>query len=391
MSPDDAASADRSARIPEEVALRRMYRITSNHERTYEDKLTDLLRLGCAYFDVEAGFLTEVSDGTQYIVEAVGDHELLQAGNSCPLSEAYCRKTVTEDRALSVQHAAVEGWEQDTAYEVFGLEAYIGAKVMLEGEIYGTFCFADSEPRADPFSSAEETFVELMAEWVSYELFQRRANKRIQKQRDRLEEFVSVVSHDLRNPLNVARGRASILKKESGDEYHDHLVPLENSLERMETIIEDTLTLAQQGETVSDMEMISLTELVDDCWERVATADATIDVVDEFTIRGDRSRLKNVFENLFRNAVDHAGTEVRIRVGRDGGQRFYVEDDGPGIEESERETVFDAGHSSRPDGTGFGLTIVKRIVNAHGWEVSIADGENGGARFEFDNVDVIDG
>ena len=215
-----------------------------------------------------------------------------------------------------------------------------------------------------------------------------RRQRELQRQNEQLDEFASVISHDLQSPMAVAQGRVALLEQECESE---HIDPLQSALSRMEVIVEDTLTLAQQGETVSDMEMISLTELVDDCWERVATADAAIDVVDELTIRGDRSRLKNVFENLFRNAVDHAGTEAGIHVGCDGGQQFYVEDDGPGIEESERETVFDAGHSSRPDGTGFGLTIVKRIVNAHGWEVSIADGENGGARFEFDNVDVIDG
>ena len=390
MTTSDSDSTEQASLLSEDEALRRMYRITANHQRPFDEKLHELLRLGCTYLDVEAGFLTKISDGTQYVVDAVGDNELLQPGNSCPLSEAYCRKTITQDDALSVQHAAVEGWEADTAYEVFGLEAYIGAKVMLEGEVYGTFCFADTNPRDRPFSDAEETFVELMAEWVSYELFQQRANERIQEQRDRLEEFASVVSHDLRNPLNVAHGRASLLKQASDDQFQEHITPLENSLERMEAIIKDTLTLAQQGETVSEQEPVNISALVDECWKNVATEHATIDVVDAFDVQADKSRLKHILENLFRNAIEHGSEEVAIQVGRDGNDTFYIEDDGPGVPETEREQIFEVGHSSDPEGTGFGLTIVQRIAEAHGWKVQLEEGKDGGARFVFTGVEIVD-
>jgi signal transduction histidine kinase len=62
---------------------------------------------------------------------------------------------------------------------------------------------------------------------------------------------------------------------------------------------------------------------------------------------------------------------------------FFVADDGPGIPPDERETVFEAGHSTAPDGTGFGLAIVDGIADAHGWTVRVTDSATGGARFEF--------
>jgi signal transduction histidine kinase len=75
-----------------------------------------------------------------------------------------------------------------------------------------------------------------------------------------------------------------------------------------------------------------------------------------------------------------------VRVGTfDGG--FYVEDDGPGIPKEKRETVLQAGYSSDADGTGFGLAIVKEIVEAHGWEIRVTESEEGGARFEIAGVD----
>ncbi|QSG04405.1 Signal transduction histidine kinase [Halapricum desulfuricans] len=210
----------------------------------------------------------------------------------------------------------------------------------------------------------------------------------IQRQNSRLSEFASVVSHDLRNPLTVAKARATLLEDRCDGAPQIHLDAIVTALDRMESIIADTLTLARQGNTVGEMAPVPITSLVEQCWDGVETTGATLDVADEFTIRGDRERLRHVFENLFRNAVEHGGDDVTVRVGRAGEDRFYVEDDGPGIPVDDRETVFQAGHTSATEGTGFGLTIVKRIAEAHGWEVSITDGRDGGGRFEFDGVEV---
>jgi PAS domain S-box-containing protein len=208
--------------------------------------------------------------------------------------------------------------------------------------------------------------------------------RRLRQQNERLEEFASVVAHDLRNPLNVAQGRAALLAEQAESK---HLDPLLQALDRMEAIVEDTLTLARQGDTIRETESISLTDLVGKCWGTVDTEDATIELVDEMTFQGDPDRLRHVFENLFRNAVEHGGPDVTVRVGRHDGTGIYVEDDGPGIPVEKRENVFEPGHSSAQGGTGFGLTIVKRIVQAHGWELSVTDGTDGGARFEFEIAD----
>jgi signal transduction histidine kinase len=98
-----------------------------------------------------------------------------------------------------------------------------------------------------------------------------------------------------------------------------------------------------------------------------------------------------VFENLFRNAVEHGGEDVTVRVGRAGEDCIYVEDDGPGIPADDRDAVFEPGHTSATGGTGFGLTIIKRIAEAHGWEITVTDGRDGGARFEFDTTGLADG
>ena len=207
----------------------------------------------------------------------------------------------------------------------------------------------------------------------------------LQKQNEQLEEFASVVSHDLRNPLNVATGRLHLAQ----DDYDgEHLDPAIDALERMEAIIEDTLVLAQEGQTVAEQEWIPMQPLVSQCWEMVETADSSLEIVEPFEIYGDRSRLQHVLENLFRNAVEHSDGASTVRVGPLDAAGFYIEDDGPGIPEDKRKTVLEPGYTTESEGTGFGLAIVNRIAQAHGWDLTVADGTDDGARFEFANVDT---
>ncbi|MFC7251919.1 PAS domain-containing protein [Halomicroarcula sp. GCM10025324] len=212
----------------------------------------------------------------------------------------------------------------------------------------------------------------------------------LRKRNERLDEFAGLISHDLRNPLTVALGRTTYLQQICDGESAEQLEVIAKSLNRMEEIIGDTLTLARKGEAVGDTVPVSLLELCGTCWQGVDTGEATLNIDDEITVNGDANRLKHVFENLFRNAIEHSNDSVTISVGRTSETGFYVEDDGPGIPENDRGDVFEAGYSSESDGTGFGLTIVKRIAEAHGWEVSVTDGTDGGARFEFENVEFAD-
>lgn len=207
----------------------------------------------------------------------------------------------------------------------------------------------------------------------------------LERQNERLEEFANVVSHDLRNPLNVASGRLEMVQDDCDNK---HLSYVESAHERMEALITDLLTLAQQGQTPSDHSNIQLANLVENCWANVQTENATIHVKTDSTVRAEESRLRQLFENLFRNSVEHGSSDVTITVGNlDTG--FYIEDDGPGIPSDERDAVFETGHSTSEQGTGFGLSIVKQVVEAHKWEIQVADGDTGGARFEITGVEFV--
>jgi len=223
-----------------------------------------------------------------------------------------------------------------------------------------------------------------------------RRERELERQNERLDEFTSIVSHDLRNPLNVAQGRLELARKRAdGSGGDEHLAAVADAHERMAGLVDGLLSLARQGETVGDdLEAVDVGALARDCWEAVAEPGATLDTPeagDALVVRADEQRLRQVLSNLFRNSVEHAGGDgVTVTVGALGdGAGFYVADDGPGVPDGDREGVFDRGYSSSSDGTGFGLAIVARIADAHGWRVSLADGE-GGARFEFRDIEFVE-
>jgi signal transduction histidine kinase len=214
----------------------------------------------------------------------------------------------------------------------------------------------------------------------------RRQQRELEHTNERLDRFASTVSHDLRNPLNVAQLRLELAMEDCESE---HLAAVEDAHERMESLIDDLLALARQGDAVENPEAVALAELVQSCWRTVEAPEATLIVETEQTIRADRSRLRQLLANLFRNAVEHAGTDVTITVGsmEDG---FYVADDGAGIPEAERHKAFDAGYSTVSGNTGFGLNIIQEIADAHEWHIQITESDAGGARFEITGVEFVE-
>ncbi|MFC7132375.1 MULTISPECIES: PAS domain S-box protein [Salinibaculum] len=208
-------------------------------------------------------------------------------------------------------------------------------------------------------------------------------SQELKRQNARLEDFAGIVSHDLRNPLMTAQGRLELARAECDSA---HLDGVGDAVDRCQALVEDLLALARSGDSVGNPEPVTLSDLAEECWQTTPSAEATLAVDTDLTISADRSRLQQLLENLFRNAVKHGGRDVTVTVNgiADG---FYVADDGTGIPDQAREEIFEAGHSTADDGNGFGLAIVKEIVEAHGWEIRAVDSEMGGARFEITGVE----
>lgn len=206
--------------------------------------------------------------------------------------------------------------------------------------------------------------------------------RQLSRQNARLQQFAGVVSHDLRSPLNVATG---YLDAAVEDDSTEHVAEARASLARMDDLIDDLLTLARQGQSIGDPEPVDVETVVDAAWTTAGPDDVALERGSLPTVEGDESRLRELVENCFRNVGEHAPEATTVRVERlDDRQGFAVADDGPGIPPERRETAFETGHTTDPDGTGFGLAIVEEIAEAHDWTVAIEESRGGGAKLVFE-------
>ena len=248
---------------------------------------------------------------------------------------------------------------------VDGVERWITA--------HGLFFFDDADEPSHAIGIVEDVTEEKETE------------HELREKTERLEEFVRMVSHDIKNPLSVASGRLE-LYQERGDD--DDLLAVAQALTRIEEVTTDLTALARFGDSELDSEPVSLEKTARAAWKMIDTRDAHLEV-EECGIVADRSQLQGIFENLFKNAVGHGGSDVTVRVGglTDG---FYVEDTGTGIPADIRDKVFESGFTTGFSGSGIGLSIVSRIVAAHGWSIELTESAEGGARFEITSVETAE-
>ncbi|MEF8815066.1 MAG: PAS domain-containing sensor histidine kinase [Halovenus sp.] len=231
----------------------------------------------------------------------------------------------------------------------------------------------------------------------------------LEAQQECLEEFVRILTHDVRGLLEVATGNLELADESTAQ---SELTTARESLARIERLLEHCSETVREGKLIGERVEVHLGVVAHEAWQHTDTAEASLVVDSSRTLRADRTRLMEVFENLYRNAVEHgstspqsqapgdavehgstspdshtrqdavehAGNAVTVRVGTtaDG---FYIEDDGPGLPDD--EAVFEPGVSSSADGSGLGLAITETVVDAHGWSIQATESTQGGARFEI--------
>jgi PAS domain S-box-containing protein len=236
--------------------------------------------------------------------------------------------------------------------------------------------------------SGETRYLEFSVESITYEgayagMGSVRDVTERRHREERLDEFASIVAHDLRNPLNVLAGRLNLVR-ETGDDTH--FDAMERSVDTMEALLEDMRDLARLGMPVQETGIVDVAAVARTAWETVeGVNEATLDLAEDLPIiEADEDRLERLLVECFENAVAHAdlGVVVRVEATADG---FTITDDGPGIDEPDR--AFKAGYTTDPDRTGFGLAIVEWVADAHGWDSNAIEPPEGGARIEISGIE----
>ena len=356
---------------------------------TTEERIRRAIDVGREYLDVDNGVLSYTGEGDYEVIETNIQSGPYAQGGVVDLEGTWCRHVVTDRRTLGFADARETEYRDDDALEQTGLRCYVGAAVEIDGETYGTLCFSDDEPRSDPITDEERDFVSVLAEWVSAELERQKHYAELREQNERLDEFAGIVAHDLRNPLSGAIGFTELAQEQVSGQVADFLGRVRRSLDRMESMIAECLMLAKEGADVGERTPVDLEEVVRDAWDSVQTRDATlsVEVASGTTVPADEMRLQRLFENLFRNCVEHGGPGVSVTVTGGNGE-FAVADDGPGLP-SDVERALTAADVENVKSFGLGLLVVQRVVSGHGWDLSVESSE-AGTRFAVSDVNAAE-
>lgn len=313
-----------------------------------------------------------IEDDGLLTIEVMSEDVPLEERTSLSVDEGVAGRTYRTGESILVSDAADDPDAKP--------QTDIGGAMSVPIGSYGVFQVIDQSTAA--FDEGDLELAELLISHTESALRLLDRERVLADQNARLNEFTAVVTHDLRNPLNIAQGRLALAEEECES---DHLTEVARAHTRMDTLIDDLLDLALAGAQIGEQESVDLAALTRECWASVDTAEATLQTETTATIFADRSRLRQLLENLFRNSVEHGGADITVSVG-DLDDGFVVEDDGPGIPADIASSIFDTGVSSTRDGTGYGLSIVRGIAEAHGWSIEATDGSTGGARFAITGV-----
>ncbi|UPV76563.1 PAS domain S-box protein (plasmid) [Halorussus limi] len=405
----------------------RLYEAVSEHEDVYNPetpvRTEMILPLG------DHGTLTAGSTCDEELTEAKLDlAKILAANTEAALDRADRERTIERQRdQLQAEldevferiddgfFALDEEWQ--FTYVNDHAERLLGADRtdLFSGTIWEVLPEIRKSEARDAFHRAVETqthvsheeYVDALGAWFEFHAYpsqsglsvyvrdisdRKRREQQLERQNERLESFASMLAHELRNPLSIAQ--IYLQTAEDGDESAFERVA--DALDRMEDMIDVLLVMTRGGEAATDPELVSLREAAGEVWADVGGEWDRLEVVTDARVEVEPHHLRHLLQNLLQNAVEHspadgstdAGDGLTVRVGalEDG---FYVEDDGDGIPEDDREQVFEAGYTTDDVGIGLGLTFVAQLAELYGWECDLTESESGGARFEFSDATVV--
>lgn len=367
----------------EGMYFRDLYEISIDTSLSLEDKIERAITLGSNRLGVPHGILSYTGAGEYEIIDSTFADGAYVAGTVHDLEATWCRHVIDDREILAISHAGESPYRDDIARDTTDLQCYIGTPIIVDGESYGTLCYSGTEPRDTAFTEDEKRFVRLLGRWIGYEMERQKHYQLLDQQNKRLEEFANILTHDLRNPLTSARGYTELVADMVSDPEAGYLQTVLESLNRMETLITETLAIARDGGDVGERESVTLAALAETAWETVDPDDAQLEITNDRSLLADKSSLQQLFENLFRNVDEHCGPDTTVTVsGTEEG--FTVADTGPGLEESIAESLFNTDTPIEDNRAGLGLLITERVVSGHGWDGDVE--VDNGTRFIFRGI-----
>jgi two-component sensor histidine kinase len=200
-----------------------------------------------------------------------------------------------------------------------------------------------------------------------------------------VEQTASILSHDAKNFLQIIHAQLDLARVESSEDTFDSI---DRAADRLEELIDDSVSLLRHGARKGEIGCVELETASKQAWTNLDSREGALKIQELPRIEANQSSLIELLENIFQNSLEHGGEDVTVTVGGlENG--FYIQDTGPGISIDSDDSIFEPGVSSSSNGDGLGLSIVKTIVDTHGWTTTHRPADGGGVRFEFHDVTTI--
>ena len=380
---------------------RRLYAVTSNPDLAFDEKLRAVFDLGCDYYDMDIGGIAQIDPVMNRftLTHTNTDHEQFSTGLVLPLEDTYCVTVADGDRPVGIADATSAGHDDAAAYREFGIEAYLGTRIEVDGDHDRTFFFVSFDARNQPFTDGERAFLHLMGQWLQNELDRPQYQRRLEASNERLEQFAYAASHDLQEPLRMVSSYLQLLEQRYTDRLDDDgeefIAFAVDGATRMSEMINGLLEYSRietRGDPFRETDLEAVIEdVMTDLQLRIEDSDASVTVEELPTVHGDPSQLRQVFQNLLENAIEYAGDEpagIRISAEQAGSEWLLkLRDEGIGIPADHHDRVFEVFErlhtQEEHPGTGIGLSVCQRIVERHGGTMWIDSEPKEGATVSF--------
>ena len=398
--------SDVSASKKEEDILRRVYQISSDKNLSLEDRIHTILELAISYYGLDMGIVSHIEGDSYEILYVAGTGQCPIQGTSFPYKDTFCALTYQASNVQAFFNVGQSELATHPCYHQFQMNSYIGVPLYVDGERYGTVNFSSLQPREEPFSEAEKSFIRMISQWIGHEIGNSRYLKKIKDSEEELrrsnkelDQYASIVSHDLQQPLRAIDGFLELLKQGAADKLDDqaraYIKSAHDASHYLSVVIDELLEYARCAKSEKEPELIDLNDVMDNVVQVLSLSldekDADIHYGRLPEIMHDRNQVERLLTNLVGNAVKYAGDRSPvIEVGaKEQGDDWliWVKDNGIGIAENHREHVFDmfyrVGEKEEASGTGIGLAICKKIVESRGGRIWVESEPDQGSTFFF--------
>jgi signal transduction histidine kinase len=192
----------------------------------------------------------------------------------------------------------------------------------------------------------------------------------LKKQKEELSDFAHTMSHDLKNIFHNMLGFIELIEEEQN---LNHLTKIRTLLNETGEMVDHSVALADAGLIIEETENVILTQLVREVADSIIPESVSYSQDELPVVSADQRKVAQIFRNLFDNAIQHGRpSKIEVKATKtDGACRISVANDGKTIPEPLQSKIFLRGFTTSKNGQGFGLAIVKRLVEAHGWTIKL--------------------